>query len=130
MRKFYGNVNMLLRKFSLCSYDVKCKLFRSFCVNLYCPYFWHGRTKCFLKKLKTCYNNGLRRLLNIPRRNSASEMFVNLNIPSFDELLRKCVNSFTCRLFNCNCNTLISAITRPSVVLTSVCHRWWFTILH
>jgi hypothetical protein len=36
MRKFYTNVNMLLRKFSLCSYDVKCQLFRSFCVNLYC----------------------------------------------------------------------------------------------
>ena len=30
-------------------------------------------------------------LLNLSKYNSASEMFVNLNFPSFDELWRKCV---------------------------------------
>ena len=32
-----------------------------------------------------------RRLLNLPKFNSASEMFVNLNIPFFSELLRNLV---------------------------------------
>ena len=33
-----------------------------------------------LKKLTIAYNNSLRRSMNLPWRNSASEMFVNLNI--------------------------------------------------
>ena len=51
-----------------------------------------------IKKLKIAYNNGLRRLLNLPKYNSASEMFVNLNIPSFSELLRKLVFRFKNRI--------------------------------
>ena len=53
-----------------------------------------------MKKLKTAYNNGLRGLPNLPKYNSASEMFVNLNIPSFGELLRKFVFSFKSAIMN------------------------------
>ena len=34
MRKFYANVNILSRKFSKCSPDVECMLFKSFCSNM------------------------------------------------------------------------------------------------
>ena len=43
-----------------------------------------------LRNLKIAYNNSLRRLLGC----SASEMFVNLNIPLLGELLRKFIFSF------------------------------------
>ena len=33
-----------------------------------------------MKKLKIVYNNGLRRLLNLPKYNIAYEMFVNFNL--------------------------------------------------
>ena len=36
MRKYYGNANILLRKFSYCSPDVKC-MFKSYCATMYCP---------------------------------------------------------------------------------------------
>ena len=102
-RKFYANANniMLLRRFSICSYQVKCHLFRSYCANMHCPYFWFNKSKTCFKKLQICYNNYLRRLLSIPKRGSASEMFVNLNIPAFGELMRKCVFEFCFRLDNC-----------------------------
>ena len=48
-----------------------------------------------MNKLRIAYNNSLRRLLNIPKYNSASEMFVCLNIPSFGELLRKSIFNFS-----------------------------------
>ena len=51
-----------------------------------------------MKNLKVAYNNGLRRLLSLPSHNSASGMFVNMNIPSFRELFRKYVYSFRNRL--------------------------------
>ena len=54
---------------------------------------WFDSTVTAMRKLKIAYNNGLRRILNLPKYNSAFEMFVNLNIPSFDELLY-----YTCQL--------------------------------
>ena len=45
-------------------------------------------TKTVLTKLKVAYNNSLRRFMGLPWHNSASELFVNLNIKSFGELLR------------------------------------------
>ena len=50
---------------------------------MYCSSMWFDSTVTSMKKLKIAYNNGLRRLLNLPKyNNSASEMFVNLNILS------------------------------------------------
>ena len=49
---------------------------------MYCSSMWFDSTVTSMKKLKIAYNNGLRRLLNLLKYNSASEMFVNLNIPS------------------------------------------------
>ena len=89
---------MLLRKFVKCSPDVKCYLFKTYCCNLYCAPFWYDSTKTAMKNLKVAYNNSLRRLLGLPSHNSAISMFVNLNIPSFGELLRKYVYNFRNRL--------------------------------
>ena len=48
---------------------------------------WYDCTKTALIKLKVDYNNSLKRFMGLPWHNSASEMFVNLNIKSFGELL-------------------------------------------
>ena len=85
MRKFYSNANILLRRFSKCYIDVKCYLFKLYCSNLYCSSFWFDSSKTAMKKIKIAYNNSHRRLLSLPKHNSASEMFVNLNILSFGE---------------------------------------------
>ena len=77
---------------------VKCCMFKSYCAAMYCSSMWFDSTVTSMKKLKIAYNNSLRRLLNLPKYNSASEMFVNLNIPSFNELLRKFVFSFNTRI--------------------------------
>ena len=82
---------MLLGK---CSPDVKCYLFKRYCCNLYCAPLWYDSTKTAMKNLKVVYNNSLRRLLVLPSYNSASSMFVNLNVPSLGDLLRKYVYNF------------------------------------
>ena len=96
---------MLLRKFNKCSYDTKCMLFKSYCANLYCCQFWYSACKTTMNKLRIAYNDSLRRLWNSPKYNSATEMFVCLNIPSFGELLRKSIFNFSTRL-NCNNNSV------------------------
>ena len=57
MRKIHVNANLLLRKFSRCSVEVKCYLFKTYCSNLYCAPMWFDCTKTALKKLKVAYNN-------------------------------------------------------------------------
>ena len=93
MRKFYANANMLIRKFSKCSVNVKCYLFKTYCSTMDCSALWFNSTQTALTQLKITYNNSLRRLLGLPKYNSASEMIVNLGILSFGELLRKFVFS-------------------------------------
>ena len=115
MRKYYSNANMLLRTFRYCSPDVKCCMFKSYCATMYCSSMWLDGT---MKKLKIAYNNGLRRLLNLPKYNSASEMFVNLNIPSFNELLRKFVFSFKTRIIEPD-NSLVNGIVTSTIPLFS-----------
>ena len=128
MIKFYSNANILLRRFSKCSIDVKCYLFKSYCSNLYCSSFWYDSSKRTMKKIKIAYNNSLRRLLALSKHNSASEMFVNLNILSFGELLRKFVYSFQSRLIISD-NILLSGIFNSTTPLYSPIWALWHTIL-
>ena len=103
-RKFYTQANMLLRNFRYCSNEVKCSLFKSFCTNMYCCPLWFSSTSSSVKKFKCSYNSVLRRLLCIRMPYSASAMFVAHGIPSFYELLRKCIYNF----FQ---NVLVAAVT-------------------
>ena len=129
MRKYYANVNMLLLKFSCCSSDVKCCMFKSYRTTMYCSPMWFDSTVTFTKKLKTAYNNGLRRLLNLKKYNSASEMFVNLNILSFGEQLRKSVFSFRKRIIYSD-NSLVHSIVNSVAPLYSKIWAWWSDIFN
>ena len=62
VRKYYANANMLLRKFSYCSPDVKYCMFKSYCSTMYCSSMWFDSTVTAMRKLKIAYNNGLRRI--------------------------------------------------------------------
>ena len=98
IRSLYFRANMLVRKFSSCSYQVKRQLFMSYCTNLYCVQLWSVYTAGQLQKLRVAYNNSFRRLFKLPFRCSASEMFVYNAVPTLDMLIRKSVHSIETRL--------------------------------
>lgn len=128
LKKLYAYVNILIRRFHMCSNETKLTLFRSYCVNLYCCQFWSKCTKAVMNKIRVAYNNGLRRLMNLSYRNSASEMFVYLNIPSFQELIRKNVYNFINRVkasHNSIINLFVSSISGSSTL-----SKWWFSVMH
>ena len=83
---------------------------------MYCPPMWFDSTVTSTKKLQIVYNNGFKRLLNLPKYNSASEMFVNLSIPSFGELLPKFVFNFKSRIIYSD-NLLVNGIVRSATPL-------------
>ena len=74
------------------------------------------------------YNNSLRGLLGLPSHNSASSMFVNLNILSFGELLRKYVYNFRNRLETSD-KVIIRGIYLSHIIFQSGIWDWWRDIL-
>ena len=86
---------------------------------MYCSTMWYNCTVTAMRKLRLSYNNSLRRLLNIPKHNSASEMFVNLNIKSFGELIRNHIYSFINRL-QCSKKLLLSSIVKTQYLCTLI----------
>ena len=80
---------------------------------------WFNCAKTDLKKLKVAYNNSLGRFMKLPWRNSDSEVFVNLNIRSFDEMLRAFTFGFMSRVIVLN-NVHISNIYNSSCRLYSI----------
>ena len=87
--------------------------------------FWYNSSKTAMTKFKIGYNNSLRRLLAPPKHNSASEMFVNLNILS---LLIKFLYRFQSRLIISD-NILLSGILNSTAPLHSPIWAWWHTII-
>ena len=77
--------------------------------------------KQLLKKLNVAYNNSSRRFMILPWRNSASEMFAKLSIPSFDELLRILVFGFRSRIIVSN-KLFISSIYNSKCRIYS--YKW------
>ena len=119
---------MLWRSFRYCPVDVKCILFRSYCTNMYCCPLWFNSTSSSIKKLKASYNCVLRCLLLIVKSYSACEMFITHNIPSFYELLRKCIYSFRDGISH-SANKIIRACSSPIVFIHSLIRQWWRLVL-
>ena len=76
---------------------IRCKMLLISVVyisDMYCGQLWFNSTKYCLNEPHVSYNNRCRRLLILPMRNSASEMFVHCNMLSFGELLNKLIFAF------------------------------------
>ena len=124
IRSLYCRSNMLIRKFSRCSDYVKTKLFQSFCSNMYCCSVWFKYSSRVYNKLRVAYNNSCRILLGLPRHCSASQMFVNANVLSFGEILRKACYSLLCRVEKSYCYSVTVLYNLVKVVPTSIASKW------
>ena len=102
LRNFYGRSNSIIRKFHHCSVGVKLHLFHAYCCTTYCCQLWVNFNKGSYLKAKVAYNNMHRGILGYSRRDSASGMFANNAIDTFDALLRKNINGLKKRIFNIN----------------------------
>ena len=77
---------------------MKCYLFRTYCYTIYGAALWATYKVSTMDRLRVNYNNILRRMLNIPQYNSASEMFVQHGLRGFHELRRSSAYSLMSRV--------------------------------
>ena len=115
MRTLYIRSNKLLRTIYYCSYEVKLKLFRSFCTPFYCCYLWTAYKKSTFDKLRVAFNNAYRRVLNLSWRCSASAMYATFRIQNFEAVIRKSKYNFIQRLHK-STKSLLTAIENSWIV--------------
>ena len=131
-RKLYAQANTLIRKFNFCSVPVKISLFKAYCTPLYTAHLWRRYKKGSLQKLTVAYNDCMRLLLKAPRCCSASQMFVDINVPTCPAVLRNLIYRFMCRL-TVSRNSIILALSDPaksSARLTSKLWSHWRSSLY
>ena len=79
LRSFYARTNVIVRKFHHCSASIKVNLIKTYWAP-YCSQLWVNHTKCPYNKLRVAYNNAYRRVLGYAKSDSASNMFVNIQV--------------------------------------------------
>ena len=102
-KKIYGQGNTLIRKFSMCSLDVKIMLFRAYCTPMYCAQLWcrfkpSSNRKGALSKLYVAYHTIFKLLIGVSKYERNSPIFVHLNVPTCAAVIRNLIYKFKCRV--------------------------------
>ena len=101
IRATYAQGNSIVRKFNMCSYMVKLRLFKSFCGTFYNCHLWYRYNRATLVKLRTAYRAICRQLFGLGRRDSMSTFMVQNNLPTFNFIIRRQIYSFMSSLNSC-----------------------------
>ena len=128
-RSIYAKGNSLIRKFYKCSDAVKVTLFKSYCSSLYTSELWCRYTQSMYRKINVAYHGVFKKFMNFPRSTSNSLLFVYYNVPTFQEMIRKYVNSFRSRLCKSE-NLLIIDLLNLNELSSSCLNRRWFSLLN
>ena len=129
MRSTYARGGILLRNFKHCSIDVKIKLFQTYCSSIYCCGLFSVYHKKVIQKLHVAFNKIFKSLLGVPRRSSASHLFVSMNVDNFLVRRRKLTYSFFRRASE-SCNSLVSCIFDSKYFNNCNLKNEWDSILY
>lgn len=64
----------------MCTDDVRIASFKAYCPPLYTAHSWCSYNRAEFKKFQVAYDDALRILSKLPRRTSASQLFVHVLI--------------------------------------------------
>ena len=120
--KIYAQGNALIRKFYMCTENVKIALFKSYCTTLYTSTLWCKYRRESLRKLCVAYNNIFRKLTHQARDCSASQMFVSRQLPTCKMLIRRNVYGFMLNVQKSN-NLILNSIVHL-LNNTTLCANW------
>ena len=68
-KKIFAQGNCLLRKFYMCTIDVKVTLFKSYCFSFYTVQLWTKYTQNAINKLHIAYHDTLKLLIVVKKDN-------------------------------------------------------------
>ena len=121
--------NSILRKFHMCSWDVKLTLFRASCSPLYTAQLWWSHKRASINRLKVMYHNLFKMFLGLPKYESTSLLCAALDVQCCQAVIRRLTYSFMVRLAATK-NSIITAMYTTSMYYTSRIRKHWLHLLH
>ena len=121
--------NSLIRKFYMCTIDVKITLFQSFCSPLYTAHLWTNYSRNDILKLYRAYHNTFKLFLGVPKREHTSPIFAVLNVKTCQGVIRNLIFRFMVRLKESS-NTIMRAICSSSIYYQSTIWKHWRSLLY
>ena len=97
-KKIYAQGNSILRKFHMCSIEVKVELFKTYCTPLYTAHLWTNYSSLALKNFFIAYHNVMKLFIGLPKREHNRPICVYNEIPYGPALIRNYIYKFICRL--------------------------------
>ena len=128
-KKIFAQGNSLLRKFYLCSIEVKTTLFRSYCSSFYTAQLWTKYSQNIINKLCIAYHNTLKLFIGVNKREHTRPICVSLNVKYCPALIRNLVFRFMNRLLLSN-NMLIKVLCESSCFYRSTMWKHWRSLLY
>ena len=123
-KSLYVQGNTILRKFHMCSDEVKLKLFQSYCTPMYTAQLWCNFMKKSVNELLVAYNNILKLFLGLPRSESNSRTCAITNTRSCQSVIRNLIYKFMIRVDNSS-NGLVTGILNTSNKWCSNLRNHW-----
>ena len=127
--RLYAQGNSILRKFHMCSVDVKVVLFRSYCTPLYTAHLWSNYKNKSINDFYIAYHNIMKLFIGHPKWEHNRPICVHHNIPYGPALIRNYIYRFICRL-NESQNVLIGAINNSHSKYSSPLRKRWKSLLY
>lgn len=127
--KLYIQGNTILRKFYMCTVDVKLTLFRSFCMPMYGAHLWWNYTKSTINRLYISYHNIFKMFLGFSKFESTSLLCTVFNMQSCAAVIRNLIYKFMIRLEK-STNSLITCVMNSSLLFTSHIRKHWYALLY
>jgi len=108
-------INILIRRFHLCSKLVKIMLFKTFCLCFYGIALWKSYNITCFNRFKAAYHKCVKLFFGFSRRDSMSAILIELNLPSFDTVICNYRQSFNAQCFStCSINSIVSHLVSIS----------------
>ena len=128
-RHLYAQANSLIRKFHMCSIEVKITLFRSFCSSMYAPYLWWNYPNSSIRKLYISYHNIFKLFLKLPKFESTSLLCSVFDVQCCQSVIRKSIFNFMCRL-NDSRNLIVNNLLNSSLFYKSRIRLHWINAVY
>ena len=128
-KKIYAQGNSILRKFHMCSVEVKTLLFRTYCTSLYTTHLWTKYTESTLRNFYTAYHNVMKLFIGLPKREHTRPICVSYDIPYGPALLRNLIYRFMCRLQESQ-NMILYIINQSDCQYDSPLRKKWNSLLY
>ena len=128
-KKIYAQGNSILRKFYMCSVEVKVMLFKTYCTSLYTAHLWTSYSNKALNDFYIAYHNVMKLFIGLPKREHNRPLCVALDIPYGPALMRNYIYKFICRLDSSE-NSLLLSINSSDCKYESHLRKKWKSLLY